>query len=365
MLPDESLSSTDIPGILLYPDNLVTSPLQDYELGGVALNDPSQGLQVQLWTAFVDGDDIMIQATDGDPEVLITAPGTDEVALTFDSNMRPALAYRQAGLCKFRWYDTLVADQVVTEYPDADSLRVALDDKRSTQSTSRDIILAYTRAEGLYFRAQRDRYLVEYTLDATIGPGRLLRLGMSTVNRVQFEFVAGADPDSPVFPRTDNKWLVPGDSGFGEGELVGIWAEGLGFIDFRQIEREGDNLLLTVDMPGTVDQDRPTELIIGYPYSARFVPLPFAEPDNRGPLLGRKRRLIRALFSVQDAGQLLVNNQPLLPQVGEGQSDELTSRTGHYEVRMLGWTAEDRLEVEAVSPYHAIIRAMLREYNAR
>jgi hypothetical protein len=64
---------------------------------------------------------------------------------------------------------------------------VCLDDKRPLQNAVSDVILAYTRSGNLYFRAQRDRYLVEYPL-ATAVTGTLDKVGMNTVNRLQFEF---------------------------------------------------------------------------------------------------------------------------------------------------------------------------------
>ena len=51
-LPAGGLSSSVVAADLLEPDNWRRpSLLVDYELGGVALNDPSQGLQVQPWVA--------------------------------------------------------------------------------------------------------------------------------------------------------------------------------------------------------------------------------------------------------------------------------------------------------------------------
>jgi len=64
MIPDQRLSTTLLGAPFLTPDDLVTSPTQDYELGGRALDDPSEGLQVQVWTCYVDGDDIMIKPAD-------------------------------------------------------------------------------------------------------------------------------------------------------------------------------------------------------------------------------------------------------------------------------------------------------------
>jgi len=364
MLPDESLSSTTLQAPFLFPDDLPVSPLQDYELGGIALNDPSEGLQVQSWTAFVDGDDIMIQPADNPPEVLFTAAGTTEVALAFDQNMRPAVGFTQNGVPKLRWFDTLQGQQVIDEYPDVDNIRLGLDDKRPTQEQTNDIIMAYTRDGGLYFRAQRDRFGVEYPLTTSLPSGRLLRIGINEVNRFQFQFAAGADPADQVWPVQSGVWEIPPEAGFGVGEVVGTWADGFGFLGFREIRQQGEKLVVDMDPPGATTETYPEQLVVGYPYSARFEPLPFAEPDRRGPILGRKRRLIRAIFSVEEAANIMVNNTPLLPQTSNTGGLQLTRQTGEFEVRLLGWSGNDELLVESMSPYHATIRAMLREYNS-
>ncbi|TVR96493.1 MAG: hypothetical protein EA406_11830 [Rhodospirillales bacterium] len=363
MLPDQTLSSEVLDAPFLFPDGDVVDPRQDFELGGVALNDPSQGLQVTWWSAFIseDGDEIFVQRSGEPPISILTGTNITEVALAFDSNMRPQIAFKEDGLNRFRWFDTNAGQQVITDYPGTDTLRLGLDDKRPTQSTARDVLLVYTRDNGLYFRAQRDRYLVEYTLATGLPPGRLLRVGMNTINRFQFEYVEGADPNDLIWPIGGNQWEIPLDAGFAPGEVVGVWAEGAGFIGFAETQLQetnvGPRLLIEISAP---DADN---LVIGYPYSAKFKPLPLNQPDGRGPMLGRKRRLIRAILSVEDAANLLANEIPVLPASGDDQGVEYTPLTGEYEVRMLGWTTKDELEIEAVSPYHAVIRAMLREYN--
>lgn len=364
MLPAQSLSTTTIQAPFLYPDNLPIGPLKDYELGGIALNDPSQGLQVQVWTAFVDGDDIMIQAGESPPEVLFTAAGTTEVALAFDQNMRPTVGFTQNGVPKLRWFDTVPSEQVIDEFPTVDNIRLGMDDKRVTQEQANDIIMAYTRDGGLYFRAQRDRFTIEYPLTTSLPPGRLLRVGMNEVNRFQFQFAAGADPADADWPVQSGVWEIPADEGFSAGEVVGTWAEGFGFLGFREIRQQGTALVVDMTPPGSTPETFPEQLVIGYPYSARFEPLPFAEPDRRGPIMGRKRRLVRAIFSVQEAANILVNNTPLLPQTPNTGGVQLTPQTGEFEVRLLGWSGNDELLVESMSPYHATIRAMLREYNS-
>lgn len=366
MLPDQSLSSFVLEAPFLSPDGDVVSPLEDFEQGGVALNDPSQGLDLQVWKAYYDEDDetIYVEPANDDPIAVVTSL-TDviEVSLAFDQNMRPQLAWSTSTSSFFRWYDTSVAQQVITEYANEANLRLGLDDKRTTQTGTSDVILSYQRDGALYFRAQRDRYETEYLLADNLPGGRLLRVGMNEVNRFQWEFFPGADPADAVWPLGNNVWGIPAEAGFNAGERVGAWAEGHGFLGFVTITEQSGQQVITLDVPDLEGEDPTTELVIGYPYSAKFRPLPFAEPDQRGPMLGRKRRLVRAIFSVEDSVSLLANDVPVLQQTGESQARQLTPRTGEFDCRFLGWTTRDRLEVEAMSPYDATIRALVREYN--
>lgn len=187
MLPLQSLSSRPIPGPYLPPDDRPYLPLEDYELGGIALRDPSQGLRVQVWTASMSGDDVMVTAPSVAPTLLFTRAGITEIGLAFDQNMNPCIAFMAGDQMTLWWFDTLAHAQVFTDF-DGNSPRVCLDDKRETQNAASDIIFAYMRSGGLYFRAQRDRFGVEYFL-TNIDPGFVFtKIGMNTVNRLQFAF---------------------------------------------------------------------------------------------------------------------------------------------------------------------------------
>ncbi len=187
-LPDQQLSSTPVPGTVLGPDVLTTDRRYDYEWGGIALNDASQGLRVQVWTAYIIGDDIVLDPDDGPAQTLLSVPGgVAAVSLAFDRNMRPVVAYvTSAGLTRLFWYDTLVADEVDTPFPGIENPRVCHDDKRDMQASSSDVIFAYTRDGDLYYREQRDRYGVERLLQADIGAVRLRNIGMGDNLRLHF-----------------------------------------------------------------------------------------------------------------------------------------------------------------------------------
>lgn len=187
MIPLNRLSVTPQPAEFLEPDDIETpSSLVDYELGGVDLNDASQGLRVRNWRLRMVGNDVRINA-DGVPETtLFTRSGITELSLAFDQNMRPYVAFIQNGQAILRWYDTLAQQQVFLDLAEGTvTPRVCLDDKRPLQVGASDVILAYVLNDNLYFRAQRDRFEVEYLLQANVG-GRLIRVGMNRKYRLQF-----------------------------------------------------------------------------------------------------------------------------------------------------------------------------------
>lgn len=187
------LSTTVVSADFIPPDDVdPTSTIIDYELGGVALSDSSAGLMVQTWTSRYDpATGYVLIGAGASPEVeLFYAPGVSDLSFTFDQNMRPFHAYVQSGQAKFRWYDTVLGANRITSLDAADRYpKCCMDDKRDLQTVqgSNDIILAYMRGSSLYYRQQRDRYEVEYLLQTDIN-GRLLRVGMNVLNRLQFMF---------------------------------------------------------------------------------------------------------------------------------------------------------------------------------
>lgn len=187
-LPNNRLSTTAEDSGLLSPDSLAASATYDYEQGGVGLNDPSEGLQVQTWAGYASGDNIIFEDEGGATTVVTTVPGgVRALSISFDQNMRPHVAYvDSAGLANLYWYDTILAMPVTTPFPGITNPRLAHDDKRRMESGSSDIILAYVRDAGLYYRQQRDRFDTERVLDPAIGALRLRNVAMGTNHRLHF-----------------------------------------------------------------------------------------------------------------------------------------------------------------------------------
>lgn len=194
-LPLNTLSATPVVSTWLAPDDIVRADSTvDYELGGIALSDPSQGLRVQSWRARVSGSNVLAGPTPYTSEsTLFTAAGISELSVAFDQNMRPAIAYIQAGQAKLWWFDSFVATQVTTTLAsDIVSVYLTTDDKRdvATQVNTNDVLLFYVRSSKLYYRQQRDRFATERELKTFNGPSvSIKRCGMTAGLRVQIECV--------------------------------------------------------------------------------------------------------------------------------------------------------------------------------
>jgi hypothetical protein len=186
MLPDGVLSTIPIQAIFTGARALAVTKTVDYEDGGVALNDPSEGLLYQVWRCRLVGDDVVIGASSVTETILYSATGITEISFTFDQNMRPVLAFVKDGASYLRWYDSLYEEQVVTALDvDVTNPRVTLDDKRILQVAISDIILGYVRAGNLYYRQQRDRFETEYLLAEEV-TSELVKIGMNKQFRLQF-----------------------------------------------------------------------------------------------------------------------------------------------------------------------------------
>ena len=190
MLPKNTTSAIAMSALYLPPDDRVTTPFTDYELGGVALSDASKGLMARNWTCWVDQYNAWLQMDGAAPILLFQELDLTEISFTFNQNMRWCVTYIQAGVMKLKWWDSLVNAYATTSFFAARTPKVALDDKRYTQLGKSDMILAYIRDNKLCYRQQRDRFTVERVLRDNLYPGtRLKNIGMGKNLRMLFELV--------------------------------------------------------------------------------------------------------------------------------------------------------------------------------
>lgn len=188
MLPDNVISSALVYAPFIQAQVAKHSvPLVDYELGGLALNDPSQGLSVQLWTLRKVGNDLVVFDAANVGTVVITVPDAIRISLAFDQNMKPMIAYSTPTSSYLYWFDTFLNANTTTEFPGTSFLRLGLDERRQVLINNSDVILAYHVGNSLRYRQQRDRFQTERTLVADMGTTRLTAVAMNTAYRLQFK----------------------------------------------------------------------------------------------------------------------------------------------------------------------------------
>lgn len=194
MIPDNSLSSRTIQSRFIFPDGIIFNGFhQDYEMGGIALQDPSQGLEYQPWYGYWEKNDstVYLRPNINGPAIpLFVEPDVFEFSFAFDQNMRYNTAVLKLdGVFQLRWYDTLAGDYSILNLMGVEGFKLTLDDKRaeSINAGKSDIIITYIRSNTLYFRAQRERYTIEHTLAEDL-PNNLMiaNFGMNEKYRLQW-----------------------------------------------------------------------------------------------------------------------------------------------------------------------------------
>lgn len=200
--PHKLESSTACPAYFLRPDDRAREEqglLVDYEYGGVAIQDPSQGLRVRVWKLWVDVEAVRIAPLDalGSATTLFSGAGITEVTLSFDNNMMPVVAYLQNDDLKLRWFDLSQSPpRYVTDDfgPGIATPYLAFDDKRPQFIGASDVMLFYVRDRKVWVRLLRERWTVEYEwADIPDHAGRILAAGMSRGNRMQLKFAVPPD----------------------------------------------------------------------------------------------------------------------------------------------------------------------------
>jgi hypothetical protein len=190
MLPENRASSTPVSGRFAPPDWSLLNDLHDFELGGVALNDPSQGLEVQTWECFYREADVVVKPASGPETVLFSTPRITALSFAFDQNMRPIVAFEQEDQVWLWWWDTLTSTRRTDSFGVGRCPRLTLDDKRASQYANSDLVFAYIRDTSLCYRQQRDRFTVERVLRTNVSPmSRLKNVAMTLNWRLKFELV--------------------------------------------------------------------------------------------------------------------------------------------------------------------------------
>lgn len=205
-IPGRSLTPTPIWAPYLAPmntDNFI-SQTTDVKLGGIAISDGSQGLQVQNWFLNVTNVGLSTSAvtltdSSGNLTNLFSAPGITWARLAFDQNMRPVVNFLGSLGSGYYWFDPTIPGITITYFAPATNIGkvcCSMDDNRAIEVNAglSDVIMAYVANNNLCYRQQRDRYTIEYVLYTnitTVIPNAVVwKIGMNYVNRLQFQ-IAG------------------------------------------------------------------------------------------------------------------------------------------------------------------------------
>lgn len=197
MLPQEHLSSSPVRGSWINPYTGQLGVSQHW--GPIALQDPSQGMLVRLWTARADGAHVLI-AAEGvtETELFTHSAAVKTLSLTFNQNGDANLIVIDAdGATWLRWYDPALPGMTTTALPaDHTHPRLTFDDARQFNVGASDVILSYVRDGVLRYRLQRERFTVEHTPPVgvggspmAVGQKPLLHVSMTSKMRLQWTFL--------------------------------------------------------------------------------------------------------------------------------------------------------------------------------
>lgn len=185
-------SSEPVVGTLFAPDDFPKRPTIDYELGGIGLQDPSQGLRFQTWRCWFDRDNsaVMVESPNTPPTKIFDQDRIVWLSFCFDQNMRWSAVYTLSdGESYLRWYNSLISNYDITHLDDGViSPFLSLDDKRTLQTGVSDIILAYIKDQSVCLRVQRERFSNVHIWQEKIPKDWIIRnFGMSNKLRLQME----------------------------------------------------------------------------------------------------------------------------------------------------------------------------------
>lgn len=219
----------------LAPRDVLPTAFECWERGGVALADVSQSVDVQDWFFRCDSETGVVYV--GVPDVIAEAevhtidPLPVQVTGSFDTTMRPVIAWKDVDGDAFIRYWSGASYTVLALPVNTTNVRLCLDDVRDVafELGWTDTVLAYTRHNSLYVRLGDDDYADEILIQAGGFP-TLAQIGASTELRFQFarygEQLEAATP--LMYLRPDNRatQLVGFDS-VGGVTLTGVVTAGV------------------------------------------------------------------------------------------------------------------------------------------
>lgn len=189
MIPNNKVYNIDVGG-----DYLFEKPyrkLVDVCLGGISLQDPSEGLDYQVWELTYNTTDIVLKSlTTNYNEILKSGlEGVEKISLSFDHNMNYVFCYKVADNVSLVYYNSSINDYDTMIIKDCRDPILIFDDYRVESGSQSDVILFYIEntTNKLFCRLLRDRYSKEIELLQLTLKERLINVGFTTKYRLRFK----------------------------------------------------------------------------------------------------------------------------------------------------------------------------------
>lgn len=222
-IPQGRMSTVPEIGAYGPPEDRKFYALINYEQGPLAIEDTTLGIQYQNWTVSWDSDTNILTAlpeTTQISETVETIADLISLSFTFDQAGRISFAYTTLVSSYLYWYDTQLGQTVTTDLGvDAITPALSLDDKRETQNVVNDMLLWYTKANGLtfdlYMLRQRDRFQTEYLMATGLLYGYIHNIGMHNALRIQMTL----KPYTPGVPYIPAPPTDPNNLDFEKGNV--------------------------------------------------------------------------------------------------------------------------------------------------
>lgn len=207
MLPDNKLSSEPVRSAWLYDIGVETTPTLDYKPGGRNIQDPTAGLDYQLWRGRLlnpgtNTSKIVLDARYSPEHQDIAYPFMYQFNFSFDFSMRPMYVFvakefvgeEPVDNCYLYWFDnTLGRHDLLFMGSNIKTPKLLIDDPREIESdyyNKADTCLFYVENDNLYVRYLRDRFTIPHELKKNVVP--LNRVGMNTNYRLQINLLQQA-----------------------------------------------------------------------------------------------------------------------------------------------------------------------------
>lgn len=187
MLPNNTISTIAHSARFKSPYDMPVSALSRSCRGGIAINDSSKGRDYQNWYVWYANGNVYYgpEATPLVSVGSLALTGVLQLSMAFDNNMNPIICWLDSTGAHIRYFSGTTSTYVVVDVLGATSCLVAVDDSRNFYNANSDAIFAYTISSGLWYRYQRQNYATP--IQASTSTARLIRMGMHSQNRFQFE----------------------------------------------------------------------------------------------------------------------------------------------------------------------------------